>query len=115
MNNSYKKVQLGDIRGVDLDFENTNILDINSAEQFKKTCGTNQSFILENVTPKVFKMILTGGTLNSTLFASSKSPITVVWENGAAADYNPLVVNRLYVLVEELNPIKLTISINVEA
>ena len=49
MNNSYKKVQLGDIRGVDLDFEKTNILDLDSAEQFKATCGTDQMFVLEDV------------------------------------------------------------------
>lgn len=111
----YKNIEKGELQSVDLDLNNTNILDVSRCDQFFKTCGTSQQFLIVNENIKVFKLVLTGGTLSSTPFLHATKAIDIVWESGAIADYNALSTNRLYVFIEKTYPsITLTLSLNVE-
>jgi hypothetical protein len=67
----YKNIQLGDIKSVNLDLNNTDIIDLKSGDQFIKTCSSNQSFIIFNPQQKNFRLLLTGGSINSTPFRIS--------------------------------------------
>ena len=115
MESGYKSITVGELNSVDLDFNNTNILNISEVDQFIKTCSSGQQFILINETITVFKLVLTGGSLNSNLFIHSDKKINITEENGSLSDYDAAKINRIYVFVEKIFPtINLTISINVE-
>jgi len=115
MNNLwYKNIQLGDIKSVNLDLNQTNILDFNSGDQFIKTCSINQSFILVNPQPKNFRLILTGGSLNNTLFrTSNKSTITIRGVESIAY-YDNASINIVDVSILEVKENSITMLISVK-
>jgi len=115
MNNLwYKNIQLGDIKSVNLDLNQTNILDFNSGDQFIKTCTNNQSFIIVNPQPKNFRLILTGGGLSNTLFrTSSKSTITIRGIESIAY-YDASSINILTASILEVREGSITMLISIK-
>jgi len=115
MNNLwYKNIQLGDIKSVNLDLNDTNILDLNSGDQFIKTCTNNQSFIIVNPQPKNFRLILTGGGLSNTLFrTSSKSTITIRGIESIAY-YDTSSINILTASILEVREGSITMLISIK-
>jgi hypothetical protein len=111
----YKNVINGEIQSVNLDLNDSNILDVSRVDQFIKTCSTNQDFLIVNENIKVFKLVLTGGSLNSTLFRHSSKQIEVIVEGGDLSNYDNSTTNRIYCFIEQTEPsIKITIVINVQ-
>ena len=77
-----------------IDLASGSDIDLDIGEDFEKTCGTDQAFTISNVElKKPFRLILTGGSLNSTLFTG----YTANWILfSVAGDYNNTVDNYLW-------------------
>lgn len=96
----------GVIRNKDLDTPSTSILDIENFEQFTKisTVGANQQFSITNEILTYFKLILFGGSVNTTLFTHATKTVNVTWEAGALEQYEPTETNNLRFEVQKTTP-----------
>ena len=98
----------GEFRSLDLELDT--IIDLHQAEEFIKTCGTNQQLTLKNELNKFFDLILTGGSLHETLFLHATKTVSVIWENGVLEQYETSETNRLYCKVETITDTTITIT-----
>lgn len=80
-------------------------VDLEAGEDFTKTCADDSVFTFANlIIKKPFRMILTGGTLDTPLFTD----YTDTWEYGSLqADYNNAVSNILWCEVRSAGQISL--------
>lgn len=86
------------------------VLDLTANDIFVKTCGTNQQFEITNEVLKAFEMILTGGTLNATLFTHATKSITFTMQVGTLlSDYNNTVSNYLACMIDNITESAITI------
>jgi len=90
----------------DLDAPDTNTLDLLEFDYYTKltTVIADQDFLIENEKLTYFKLELTGGTLDSTLFTHATKSVSTVWDAGVLEQYAPLLNNTLRFEVKAITP-----------
>jgi len=83
----------------------SNDIDLSSGEDFEKTCASLQAFTISNeIIKKPFRLILTGGSLATTLFTG----YIEYWINDSSkSDYDNTITNYLWCEIRESGKIYL--------